>query len=130
MSIRVVFSLGISISETTTELKELGNTPPWQGTNDQLDEGGTFRVRIPAGTSNVSVSMLNLTNVRLLGIKTTKTVHMSKNSAAGEPWTIRPLGVGAVDGVFVTTTDGITGLYFSNSGSLDADVTISIGGLV
>lgn len=129
MSIRVNYNINLSLSETTLEQKELGMTPPWVGTNDQLDDGGTFRRRITAGSVDVQVSLLGLSNGRLLAIKTTQQISFKKNSNSGEAWTIRPLGTGALDGIFLCTTDAITSVYVTNSGTLDAEVTFSVGGL-
>jgi len=129
MSIRANFNIDLSLSETTLEQKELGMTPPWVGTNDQLDDGGTFRRKITAGSTDVAVPLLGLSNGRLLAIKTTQQISFKKNSTAGEPWIVRPLGVGALDGIFLTTTDAITSIYITNSGTLDAEVTIAVGGL-
>lgn len=130
MGVRVSFEIGIQISENSQELKELGKTPPWSGKTDLLDDGGTWRQRILAGAVNVAVDLNGLANGRLIAIKTTQTITVKKNASGGEPWTIRPIGAGALDGVFCVTTDGITSLHFSNPGSLDAEVTISIAGMV
>jgi hypothetical protein len=129
MGARVTFEVLVQISENTQELKELGKTAPWKGTSDLLDNGGTWRQRIIAGASNVAVDLNGLVNGRLLAIKTNQTISFKKNSTGGEDWTIRPIGTGALDGVFLATTDGITALYFSNAGSLDAEVTISLAGM-
>lgn len=129
MGARVTFEVLVQISENTQELKELGKTAPWRGTSDLLDNGGTWRQRIAVGAVNVAVDLNGLVNGRLLAIKSNQTISFRKNSVSGEPWTIRPIGTGALDGVFLATTDGITALYFSNAGSLDAEVTISIAGM-
>lgn len=129
MGVRVTFEVLVQISENTQEFKELGKSPPWRGTNDLLDEGGTWRQKIVAGATDVLVDLNGLANGRLLAIKTSQTITFKKNSAGGEAWTVRPLGTGALDGVFYATTDGITSLYFSNAGSLDAEVTISLAGM-
>ena len=130
MGARVTFELLVQISENTQELKELGKTPPYKGTCDLLDNGGTWRQRIVAGATDVAVDLNGLANGRVLSIKTNQTITFKKNAIGGEPWTIRPMGTGALDGVFFATTDGITALYFSNAGSLDAEVTISLAGMV
>jgi len=129
MSIRVNFNIDLSLSETTLENKELGMTPPWQGTNDQLDDGGTFRRKIVAGATDVAVPLLGLSNGRLLAIKSNQQVSIRRDTVSDVPWIIRPLGVGAQDGVFVITTDALSTIYISNAGSLDAEVTFSVGGL-
>lgn len=130
MGVRVTFEVLVQISENNQELKELGRSPPWKGTSDLLDDGGTWRQRILAGAVDVPVDLNGLANGRLLAIKTNQTITFKKNLIGGEPWTIRPIGAGALDGVFLATTNGITSLFFSNPGSLDAEVTISLGGMV
>lgn len=129
MAIRVKFEVDLQISENTQGQKELGKTAPWCGTNDLQDNGGTWRQRLSAGDTDIQVDLNGLANGRLIAIKSSEEILVKKNSAAGEAWTIRPLGTGATDGIFVITTDGVTSLFLSNVGSLDADVTFSIAGV-
>lgn len=128
MGIRVKFEVQLQLSETTQEGKELGRTPPWSGTNDQQDNGGTWRQRLDAGATDVEVDLNGLANGRLIAMKCDQEISFKKDSAAGEPWTLRPLGTGSLDGVFLLTTTGVTKLYLTNAGSLDAEVTISVAG--
>lgn len=130
MAVRVSFQVELSISETTDSLNELGKTPPWKGKADVLDNGGTWRQRIAAGATDLEIDLNGLSNGRLLAIKTSQEITIKKNANTGEAWTIRPLGVGATEGIFVSTTDGITSLFVTNAGSLDAEVTFSLAGLV
>lgn len=128
MSLRTKFNLDFSVSEDSTGGQELGKSDPWFGTNDQMDNGGTFRRKVAAGQSNVQIDVMGLLNVRFLTIKSDQTITVKKNSTSGEPWSIRSLGVGATDAIWITTTDGITSLYLSNPGSVDAEVTLTIAG--
>lgn len=128
MAIRVKFDVSLSLSENTLENKELGVTPPWSGTNDQQDDGGTWRQKLIAGATDVLVSLNGLAHGRLIAVKTTQTITIKKNSSGGEAWTIKALGVGATDGIFVITSDSITSLYVTNAGALDAEVTFSVAG--
>jgi hypothetical protein len=129
MAIRVKFDIDLQLSESSQGQKELGKSPPWSGINDQQDNGGTWRQRIDAGDTDILVDLNGLANGRLIAIKTDQEISVKKNSAGGEAWTIRPLGTGALDGIFMITTDGITSLYLTNAGSLDAEVTFSIAGV-
>ena len=129
MAIRVKFELDLQLSEGSQGQKELGKTAPWTGTNDQQDNGGTWRQRIDAGATDVLIDLNGLANGRLIALKTSQEISIKKNASGGEAWTIRPLGTGAVDGVFMITTDGITSLYITNAGGLDAEVTFSIAGV-
>jgi len=130
MAVRVSFQVELSISESTESLSELGKTCPCKGKTDVLDNGGTWRQRILAGATDVEIDMNGLSNGRLIAIKSNQEISIKKNSNAGEAGTIRPLGVGATEGVFVVTTDGITSIFVTNAGGLDAEVTFSFGGLV
>lgn len=129
MGIRVKFEVQLQLSETTQEGKELGRTSPWSGTNDQQDNGGTWRQRLDAGAADVEVDLNGLASAQLIALKSDQEITFKKDSAAGEVWTLRPLGTGALDGVLLLTTSGITKLYLSNAGSLDAEVTISVAGV-
>lgn len=129
MAVRVKFEIDLQVSENAQGQKELGKTAPWTGTNDQMDNGGTWRQRIDAGATDVLVDLNGLANGRLIALKSSEEISVKKNSAGGEAWTIKPLGTGATDGVFMVTTDGVTALYLTNAGSLDADVTFSVVGV-
>ena len=129
MAIRTTFEILVQLSENTQEMKELGKSPPWKGTNDTQDNGGTWRQRIAAGTTDLAVDVNGLSNARFIAIKSDQEITIKKNSAGGEAWTIRPLGSGALEGVFVASTDGVTALYVSNAGSIDAEVVFSVAGV-
>lgn len=129
MAIRVKFELDLQISENSKGQKELGKTAPWSGTNDQQDNGGSWRQRLEAGSTDVLIDLNGLATGRMIAIKSDQEISVKKNSAVGEAWLITPMGTGASDGIFVITTDGVTSLYVSNAGSLDAEVTFSIAGV-
>lgn len=127
MAIRVNFEAKLEISETTGEGKELGKAD-WNGKNDEQQNGGSFLQTIVAGSTDVLVDLNGLSDGALVGIKTDQEISIKKNSAAGEAWTVKPLGVGALSGIFIVTTTGVSSLYVSNSGSLDAEVTFVFAG--
>ena len=132
MSIRVKYSIDVGLSENTTGLKELGGTgaSPWTGTNDQMDDGGTFIRNFAGGSVDTLVDLNGLTAGRLIIIKTSQTITFKKNSSAGESSTIRALGVGSTDGVMVWTCDEVTSLYISVPGSTAAKVTFGFAGTI
>jgi hypothetical protein len=130
MAIRVEFELSLNISENSSGLKELGNTPPWKGKNDLLDDGGSFKRTLAGNATDVLISLEGLAVARLIGIKSNKIITVKKNSSAGEAWTIRPLGTGALDGVLIMTTDTISSLYLSNTEADAASVVIFFAGTV
>lgn len=128
MAIRVNFEIRLQLSETTQDSQELGKTAPWRGVNDQQINGGTFLQRITAGATDVLIDLNGLANATMVAIKSSEEITVKKNSAGGEPWTIKPLGIGALDGVMVITTDGVTSLFVSNPGAVDANVTFAFAG--
>lgn len=130
MAIRVKFEIDLSLSENASEAKDLGKTAPWKGINDLMDNGGSFRQRVAAGAVNYEVDLNGLTSARMIAIKTNKAVSVKKNSISGEPWLIKPLGVGALDGILFITTDSVTTLYISNAGADAADITFFLAGVV
>ena len=93
------------------------------------DNGGTWRQRFDAGATDVEVPLAGLVTGHLIAIKTDQEISVKKNAAVGEPWMITPLGTGATDGIFMITTDGVTSLFITNAGGLDAEVTFSIAGV-
>lgn len=130
MSIRINYNIEVSLSESLYQIKELGQTTPWKGVNDQCDDGGTWRRTIVAGAVNVAIDINGLANGRLIAVKTTAAITLKRNVTGDTGWPIRPLGVGATDGIFICSTDGLTSLYVSNSGTVDAEVTFVVAGLM
>lgn len=129
MTVRIKFDLKFSISEDSSGRRELGQADPWYGVTDAIDDGGTFRMLVPAGTSNMAVSIQSLTQLNWLAIKSDQTITFRKNSTSGEPTTLQALGTGAPDAFMIMTTAGITSLYLSNAGSIDAEVVVSMAGV-
>ena len=128
MAVRIRLDIKVTISENPSEANELGRTTPWVGVNDQQENGGSWTQTIAAGTVDKEVDINGLADATFLAIKTDQTIDVKKNAAGGEPWTVRPLGVGALDGVFIISTTGITSLFISNSSSKDAIVTFMVAG--
>jgi hypothetical protein len=128
--IRIVFNVDISLSESTSQIKELGQTTPWKGLNDQCDDGGTWRQKVAAGTTNLAIGLNGITDGLFLAVKTTKEITLKRNSTADTGWPIRPLGVGATEGVFICSTDGLTSLYVTNSGTEAAEITFAVAGMI
>lgn len=128
MGIRIKFVLDVSLSENSAGGKDLGSTPSWTGTNDNMDDGGTFRRRFAGSSTDVLVDLNGLSTGRFIAIKTTQTITIKKNATSGEAWTIQALGTGATDGIMIITTNGVTALYISVPGTTAAEVTFSLAG--
>lgn len=129
MAIRTAFEVLLHLSESSLGGKELGQTAPWSGTTDVLEGGGSWRQVIPASTTDLEVDLNGVAAGRLVAIKSNREITVKKNDSANEAWTVKPLGAGALEGIFVVTTDAVTSLYVSNAGTLDADVTFLVAGL-
>jgi hypothetical protein len=128
---RIKFDFKWDISEDANGGRQLGSSDPrtgWFGVTDAVDNGGTYSCVILAGATNVPMALNNLANVNLLLIKSDQTIVFTKNSTSGEPTTLQALGAGATDALMAMTTTGITSLYISNNGSINANVVISVAG--
>jgi len=128
MAVRIRLDIKVTISENPSESNELGKTTPWVGVNDQQEDGGSWSQTIAASTVDQLVDLNGLVDGTFLAIKTDQIIDIKKNAAGGEPWTIQPLGVGALDGFFIISTTGVTELYVSNAGAIDAKVTFMVAG--
>ena len=128
MAVRIRLDIKVTISENPSEANELGRTTPWVGVNDQQENGGSWTQTIAAGVVDLPVDLNGLADGTLIAIKTDQAIDIKKNAASGEAWTVRPLGVGALDGFFIVSTTGVTSLFVSNSGGKDAIVTFMVAG--
>ena len=127
---RVRFDIELSLSENSTEAKDIGNATLWKGVNDLMNDGSARKITLAGSASNVEVNLNGLSAARLIGIKTNKTITIKKNSTSGEPWSIQSLGTGALDGIYFITTAGITSLYLSNSTAETASVILFLAGTI
>lgn len=134
MPVRVRAKVDTAISSTTAEEKDLGNKK-YEVISDGLGEGGTWKTRINAGTTDLEVTLRDVTTASLLAISTNavdpnqtpSSIGVKKNSAGGEETLIAPLS-GTSQGLFLVTTTGLTALYVSNSGSVDMELIITVAG--
>jgi len=134
MSVRVRYIVSISVSSSSAEDKDIGNTQ-WQIVTDQEAKGGAWKTTLVAGATNVQLQIDNISTIQFLAIRTNTTspndaptqIQIRKNSTAGEVIEILPLG-DAVEGHLLLSTDGVTAIYASNPGAVNMDLTVIAAG--
>lgn len=130
MSVRIRYKIEASVSSTTAEEKDLGNLS-FEVVNDDSDEGGTRKTTLAAGATDVSVMLTEISTARFVLVKTnaktpTETlgaITIKKNAIGGEAITIEPLP-GASEAHMLLVTSGITDLFATNGGTVDAEITV------
>jgi hypothetical protein len=134
MPVRVRYSASIELSSGTQEQKDLGNVT-WSMVTDGLGEGGTWKTLVPAASTDLELHLDNMANVNFLAIKTSSKdptqapveLDFKRETAGGEVFKVKPLP-SSKEGHFFMTTDGLTALFVTNSGSVDMEVIITASG--
>lgn len=133
MSVRGRLKVQIAISSTTAEDRDLGNGS-YEVVTDLPDDGGSWKIKLPASTVNLPVALGNVSSATFLGIRAVTLnptdvpvdIILRKNSTSGEAWTISPIN--NQEGWFVSSTDTITSIFLSNPGAIDMQVSIFLLG--
>jgi len=134
MPVRVRYSIKLSISSTTAEEKDLGNLA-FEIVSDALGEGGTRKFTIPVGAVDVPVALGNVTSASLLLLRsiakdptcTVGALKFRRNTVVNPQEDLVPLGTQKEAHAIITTT-GLTGLFVSNAGSTEAELTVGVAG--
>lgn len=134
MTVRVRYKLEVAVSSTTAEDKDLGNHS-YIVINDSAAEGGSRKVTLAAGASDVEISMTEIGTARFILIKTNAlgandtpgTIEIKKNTVSNEVIEIVPM-TGATQGHMMLSTDSVTALFASNPGSVAMEITVVIAG--
>jgi len=134
MPIRIRQSATIGLSSGTQEKKDLGNTT-WEVVTDGLGEGGTWKTLVPAGSTDLEIRMDNIAAVSFLAIKTSAkdptqapaSLDFKRETVGGEIFTIEPLP-NTKEGHLLMTTNSLTALFVTNSGSVDMEVIVIAAG--
>ena len=134
MNIRTRYQIGLAISSSYCEEKDLGN-PFYEVVTDTKTKGGGWRTVVPASTTNLQLQMDNLTNVQFILIRITpvdptlppNAVSFMLNSTGNTPIVCQPVG-DIQQGHLLLTTTGITALYATNSGTTDMAVSLFVSG--
>lgn len=135
MSIRLRYKVGVTISSTEAEEKDLGNSLA-EVVNSELNEGGTWKTVIGAAATDVPVQLGNVASVAFISIRTLskdptlppEDIALKFNSTGATPLTISPIGATAKEGNLVLTTSGLTSLYASNASSTVMEILVSVAG--
>ncbi len=134
MAVRVRYKLEVYVSSTTAEEKDLGNHS-YLVISDGAADGGSRKVTLAAGATDVLVSMNQISTAKLIAIKTNTvspndtlpTIEIKKNTVGNEVTEIVPLS-GATQAHMLLSTDSVTALYASNPGSVAVELTVIIAG--
>ena len=134
MPVRVRYSASIELSSGTQEQKDLGNVA-WSIVTDGLGEGGTWKTLVPAASTDLEIRLDNIANVNFLALKTSAkdptqvpvALSFKKETAGGEVFQVKPLP-STKEGHFLMTTDGVTALFVTNTGSVDMEVVVVASG--
>jgi hypothetical protein len=135
MSVRVRYIVQAAVSSTSAEERDLGNVN-WQIVTDQEAKGGTWKTKLPAGSSNVQLQIDNISTIQLIIVRVLPSdpnnppgyINLTKNSPTGEVILVKPLG-DAQEAHMLLSTDSVTSLYASNPGAYDLDVTVVAAGV-
>ena len=134
MSVRVRYKFEVAVSSTSAEERDLGNKKH-EIVSDGLGEGGTWKTKVPGATTDLEVTLRDVSDAKLLAISTNSVdqnqdpvaLDLKLNAIGADPITIQPLS-GTKKGNLLLTTTGLTALYLTNSGSVDMEVIITVAG--
>lgn len=134
MAVRVRYKIEVGVSSTTAEDKDLGNHN-FLVIADGPADGGSRKVTLAAGATDVLVSMNEITTAKFILVRTNAlnandtpgTIELKKNLVGGEVIEIVPM-TGTFGGHFLLSTDSVTALYMSNPGTVAMEVTVVIAG--
>jgi len=102
---------------------------------DSLGEGGAFKTLVPAGATDLEVTLRDVADGAMLVVATNSRdpnqdpveLDLKLNSALAPATEIHPLP-GTKVGLYMVTTTGITAIYLSNGGTVDMEATIVVAG--
>jgi hypothetical protein len=135
MTVRLVYTVTVTVSSTSSGEKDLGNVS-YKVTCDTQGEGGSRKIVLAAGETNIEISLGNIMSAKFLLIRTNAkdptltlpTINVRKNAIGGEVIPVAPLS-GAKEAHLLLTTSGITSLYATNpSSTVDVEVTVLAAG--
>jgi len=134
MSVRVRYSLTAAVSSSTSENKDLGDGS-FEVVDDSQGEGGARKITLPGSAVDVLVNLCDVTDAKFFLLRATPKdanndcheVKIRLNSPTGDEIPIKPLGTGK-EAYLMMTTDGLSSLYVTNTGSTDMSLTLFVAG--
>lgn len=133
MTIRVRYRIELAVSSTDAEERDLGDVKI-EVVDDTQGDGGVRKFKIPAGTTDLSISMGDITTARVVFLKTQPVdpnnvlpeVRIRKLAPpGGEQILINPLGT-AKEAHLLLITTGVSAIYVTNTSST-VDVYLTVG---
>ena len=134
MSVRVRYTLKAAISSTSAEEKDLGNLA-FEVVTDSLGEGGTRKFTIAAGAVDVEVTLGNISSAKFVILRSVSKdptlivgeLRYRRNTLVADQTPLVPLGE-QKEAHALLTTSSLTGLFVSNVGTVDAELTVGVAG--
>ncbi len=134
MAVRVRYRIEASVSSTSAEERDLGNLT-YEVVNDTMGEGGVRKTLLAAGATDVSLALADVASASLVIIRTNAAdptltlgiIEVKKNTVGNEVHDIVPLS-GETEAHLVWVTTGITAIFASNPGTVDAEITVMSAG--
>jgi hypothetical protein len=133
MAIRVRFKQSVTVSSTSAEERDLGNSESLIVV-DTLGEGGAMRFTIPASAVDLNVQHPQVATAKYLYLKavakdptnTPVELLVKRNGSGNTAWPLTP--VDGKEAVMQLSTSGLTSLLVSNPGSIAMDLTVAMAG--
>lgn len=131
MAVRIRQQIIAAVSSSTSEDKDLGNIN-FQIVTDGHTSGGCWKTKLSASATNVLLQIDNLATIRYVLIRgrtidptqVLPTITLKRNSTGGEALPMAPL-TSVKESYFMMTTDtSLTGIYATNTGSVDCELTV------
>lgn len=135
MSVRLRTKVTVQISsQPQPETKDLGDVAQ-EIVLDSQGEGGSWKVTIPASSTDLLVSLPPVALATFLYLKTRPKVDtdapvalsIKLNSTSNAPTSVEAPDP-SKEGVFMLTHPGISALFVTNAGSIDMVMTIAVVG--
>lgn len=123
---KVVFPIQLKLTDDADNIKDLVPNPLIEVGKADLTEHLHAEFSLAAGAVNVQQQFGQVDNAKILLIVTTADITVKINSNSADAITIKADKISGIKkyGFFAGTFDGITALYFGNSGSSQAEVEI------
>jgi|WetSurMetagenome_2_1015567.scaffolds.fasta_scaffold30888_2 hypothetical protein len=131
MTVRLVYTISVSVSSSSSGEKDLGN-PSYKVTCDTQGEGGSRKVTLAAEDEDVEISLGNIASAKFVLIKTNAKdptltlpeITIKLNSNTGEEISLAPLS-GAKEAHMILSSSEITAIYATNpSTTVDVEVVV------
>lgn len=126
MKIEITYTL--RLSEDSGEIIFIEPQKTFAIGKQSLTEYSNDLIKVPAGSDDLEYNLGLVNNANVLFILTDQSISFKKNTNTGEaaPIVADKISGDKLYGIHLSTTSGVTSLYFSNTGDQTANVKIII----